>query len=163
MDASNPLADAFMKSVKQLQQAIVGVAALLKPKQVVAVKLHHSGVTNVAAANQLGVAALTIGHWLRLPDAVRLLSLLHHYHTAMEGPNEALRRNMLWRIAARLEEDEPRVAILALTEINRMAMNFHDRGIVPTNNAFNDGNDREADVSQKWIVEIETVNAEVVN
>lgn len=43
----------------------------------------------------------------------------------LEGPNEALRRNMLWRIAVKEEEPDPKTSIKAIEALNKMHFQNH--------------------------------------
>ena len=51
---------------------------------------------------------------------------------ALDGPQEAQRAHFLWRIALANEKEDPRVAISAVAEINRMS---HQRELFNTGNA----------------------------
>jgi DNA-binding CsgD family transcriptional regulator len=120
LDGFHPAADEYMRATKRIQRLIVSASAKLKPKQVEAVKQHHSGDTHVRIAERLGVTPNTISKYIKAPTAQHLLNLLRAYQSAIDGPNKAQRINMLWRIASRNEIDSPSTAIKALAEINRM-------------------------------------------
>ena len=127
VDQYHPMGDEFMRHLLGLQRAITTVSARLKPRQVAAAKLFHKGKTKVAIAEELGVHQMTIGKWFKLPDMHQLLTLLQHYAATLDGPREEQRRHLLWRVAVDNRDSDPRTAIAAVAEINRMDMNTHTR------------------------------------
>jgi hypothetical protein len=120
LDPYHPANDRFYKSKLEMERQIVHAQAILRPKQVLAVKAHFAGKTNVAAAKTIGVAQNTIAKYIKAPDAQRLLALLRHYRHHIDGPGFDHRKSFLWRIAVDNQPTKPSVAIAAITEINRM-------------------------------------------
>ena len=120
LDENHPSADAFARSARSIQQFIVSTSAKLHAKHVQAVKLQHRGQSSTRIAETLNVTAPSVRRWLNKPAAIKLKSLLNHYQAHIDGPNNALRQHMLWRIARNSELDDPRTSIAALAEINRM-------------------------------------------
>ena len=120
LDGNHPAADEYIQATRRIQRLIVSASAQLKPRQVEAIKLHHTGHSNTRIAEKLGVSIVTISRYIRLPKAKKLLNLLRAYQSAIDGPNKAQRINMLWRIARLNELDQPKTSIAALAELNRM-------------------------------------------
>jgi|TARA_R110000803_G_scaffold20373_2_gene52539 predicted transcriptional regulator len=92
----------------------------MAPKHVDIVKRKIAGVTNKNIAVELNVTAQTVGKTLQRQDAQELRALLEHYNMAMDGPNDAHRRRMLWEIAVDNQAIEPKVSISSIVEINKM-------------------------------------------
>lgn len=120
LDSNNPANDNYLREIAMLKRLIVSESKKLKPKHVEMVKKHHLNKTNVLIAEELGVAAGTVGKALKQKPALKLLALLRHLALMMDGPREGQRRNFLWRIAMRNELEDPRTAIAAVAEINKM-------------------------------------------
>jgi hypothetical protein len=125
IDRYHPEGDAYMQNLRSVQQAVVAASGRLTPAQVRAAKLRHTGDDYTSIAKKIGKAPATVSKWLKHPDAVRLLTLLRHYASTLGGARVEQRKHMLWRIAVDAETDDPRTAIQALAEINRMDMNTH--------------------------------------
>ena len=121
LDPYNPANDQYYQVKTDLERRIIHASAILKPKQVLAVKGHFSGKTNKAIAETIGLNPITVGRYIRNAKAKRLLSLLRHYAAHLDGPNTDHRKSFLWRIAVDNREEKPTVAISAISEINRMA------------------------------------------
>lgn len=51
---------------------------------------------------------------------VRLVGYFRHLNIYMEGPNQLVRRNMLYRIAVDNEKIDPKETIKAISELNKM-------------------------------------------
>lgn len=116
----HPASDNYLIQIERLKRAIVRHSDTLRPNQVRACKLRHQGYSNVAIAEKLNKKPNAISALLSNPKCKQLLTLLGYLALALEGPREGQRRAMLWRIAVANEEDDPRCAISALAELNRM-------------------------------------------
>lgn len=81
----------------------------------------YSGLNNVKVAELAGCSPGTVAKARKNPDVRRILALLERLNRLHTGPQEAQRMAMLWRIAKREEEKQPRVAINALDVINKQA------------------------------------------
>ena len=120
LDEYHPSNDTYIKSVHQIQRQVVQASALLKPKHVDMVKQQFKGFPNTKIAEQLDCSQNTVSKVLNSPNAKRLLALLTHHQVAVDGPNEAQRLNMLWRIAIDNEKVAPKTSVSASAEITRM-------------------------------------------
>ncbi len=127
LDKYHPSADEYIKKAQQVQRQIVSTSALMKPKQVTAVKMAYKGMSNVEIAAELKVNSQTVGTWLRSVSGRKLRALLIYYQASLEGPNEAQRLNMLWRISVDNEEEQPKISVSAIGEMNKMTMTDYDR------------------------------------
>jgi len=116
-DTDHPANDAFMLSVNNIQRRIVAHCQTMPRTHPEIVRLVHQGLNNEEIRNRTGRSNTPA--IMKKPASKRLLALLQHYQTALDGPNIAQRRNMLWRIAQREEIDGPKTAISALAELNR--------------------------------------------
>lgn len=120
LDEHHPENDQYMKSVEHIQRQIMYVNKQLRPKQVQILKTVFSGVNYTNTAKEHGTTLPTVSRLVKSTNGERLLSLLHYHLKLIEGPNEAQRRSMLWRIAAREEVNNPKTSIAALGELNKM-------------------------------------------
>jgi hypothetical protein len=119
-DRYHPTADQYLQSIRRIQTAIVQHSSKLKPTQVTIAKLHHKGKNNTQIAEEVGKNPTTVAKTLKLREVQVLVGLLQHYTLAVDGPKEAVRRAMLWRIATDNEQVAPKTAIAAIAEINKM-------------------------------------------
>lgn len=120
LDAVHPENDAYMQAIEHIQRKIMHASTRLRTKQVNIIKSVFSGMTFTQAAEHNKCHPATVSKLVRTSDGQRLLSLLQYHLKLLEGPNEALRRNMLWRIAVASEQQDPKTAIKALEALNKM-------------------------------------------
>lgn len=113
--------DEYVVREMQVREEIIALAESMEPWEGKLAKLYASGKS-----------LREIGKTLKkrpsdLAKAVKQLSILRlvHYWQALEvlrdGPNEILRKHMLWRIAKDNEKPDPKEAIKAVAELNKMA------------------------------------------
>jgi len=119
----HPMNDDYLRGIEKLKRAIIQRSDTMRPAQIKAVKLRHQGYTNIVIAEKLGKKPANISSLLSNPRCKELLALLRYLALALEGPADAQRRAMLWRIAEANEQDDPRCAISAIAELNRMHHN----------------------------------------
>lgn len=120
LDPHHPSADAYIQKAQNVQRMIVATSNLMRPNQVVAIKMAYKGATTKDIATEVGVHTQTVGNWLRSDNGRKLRALLTYYQSSVDGPNVAQRTNMLWRIAHENEEVNPKVTISAVAEMNKM-------------------------------------------
>jgi hypothetical protein len=116
----HPAADRYVKSLQDIQKAIVAQSLGMNTQHVMAAKLQHRGMSRTDIAAELSHTSTWVGKTLKRNDAQRLTALLAYYQEAIDGPQEAQRRAMLWRISMDNEEKAPKVTISALAEMNKM-------------------------------------------
>ena len=116
----HPAADAYMKSLKDIQKSIVTQSLKMKKKDVIAAKLHHRGVKHSAIAEEVGHTPAWVNKVLKSVPCQQLTALLAYYQEALDGPTESARRAGLTRIWHNNEDKQPKVAISAIAELNNM-------------------------------------------
>lgn len=120
LDRAHPENDDYMKSVEHVQRQIMHANSLLRTKQVNILKTIFAGHNYTDTASRHNTSPQTVSKLVRSTNGQRLLNLLQYHLKLLEGPNEGLRRNMLWRIAADSEEIDPKTSIKAISELNKM-------------------------------------------
>jgi hypothetical protein len=121
----HPMNDRYYKDMRHAENRVMAAQRQMKPRHVQIVKMHFAGWNNVKIAEQVGNTDVTVGRVLHTPEAQTLLHLLNYIQSAAEGPNAAHRKAILYRIITDNEEKQPKVAISAISEINKMDMNEH--------------------------------------
>lgn len=120
LDDYHPANDEYLQQQELVQKKLVHISSNMKPKHVQVVKMHFAGSKNTEIAEALELAEGTVSTIINRDDAKRLKALLAFYQMGVEGPNEAQRRNMLWRMALTNEEERPTVSKECIAELNRM-------------------------------------------
>ena len=130
----HPMNDQFNREIKHIQSIVMAHQRKMTPKHVNVVKQKFAGNTNVKIAEAVGYTPDTVGKIVNSANGLRLLNLLRYIDSAMAGPSAAHRIAVLNRIVVRNEEDNPKVAITAIAEMNKMDMNLHAKNLedVPT-------------------------------
>ena len=122
LDSNHPVNDQYIKDISNLKRMIVSHTIQMHPKTVEMCKLAHTGLAYTEIAEKLKRTPLTVSKHVRSEKGQRLLALLSHLKMGIDGPNEAQRINMLWRIARENEDAQSRTSIAAIAEINRMTI-----------------------------------------
>jgi len=117
---NHPANDDYLRDVAMLKRLIVTSSNKMTPKHVEMVKKYHLGKRKVDIATEMNVTAATVGRATTSENGKKLLALLKHLALLIEGPRDGQRRHFLWRIALANELKDPRVAISAVAEINKM-------------------------------------------
>ena len=120
LDVHHPANADYMQNLNSIKRTIVARTMTMLPRHVDIVKRKVAGVSHADIAIELSVAPQTIGNILKRQDALELRALLEHYNLAVDGPNDAHRRRMLWEIAVENQQLEPKVSISSIVEINKM-------------------------------------------
>ena len=141
LDRNHPANDQYMLSIEHTQRQIMHQQGLLRTKQVQILKTIFTGENYTNTAQIHNTAPTTVSRLVKSPNGQRLLNLLNYHLKLIEGPNEALRRNVLWRIALAEEKIDPKTTIKALSELNKMhyqskqldqALNVNGQTTAPT-------------------------------
>jgi len=119
----HPASDRYLRDIEKLKREIIRQSDTMRPNQIRQVKLKHQGYSNSVIAEKLDKSPSSVSSTLAQPACKKLLALLRYLSMALDGPMEAQRRAMLWRIADRNEEEDPRCAISAIAELNKMDNN----------------------------------------
>lgn len=125
LDRAHPENDDYMVAIERIQRKIMHASSLLRTKQVNIIKSVFSGQSYVEAAFNNQCHPITASKVAHSTNGQRLLSLLQYHLKLLEGPNEALRRNMLWRIAVKEETPNPKTSITAIEALNKMHFQNH--------------------------------------
>lgn len=121
LDSDNPANDQYLRQIEDIKRLIVAQSAIMRPTQIEIVKKRHLGKRTKDIAAEVELSPVSVSRSMKDPKAQRLLALLSHLTLLMDGPREAQRRNLLYRIATRNELTDPRVSIAAVAEINKMS------------------------------------------
>ena len=127
LDENHPANDAYLQKVRRVEQWLVFESTKVKPKHLSIIKAYAAGQKQKIIAEQQGVTPQTVSNVVNKETSQKILSLLAYHLQLLEGPQEAQRRAMLWRIAQDNEHDSPRTAITALEAINRMDLAHYDQ------------------------------------
>ena len=120
LDRHHPENDQYMRSIEHVQRKIMFLTTMLRPKQVNMLKSVFAGESYIATGKRHGAAPTTVSKVVKSKYGQQLLNMLQYHRQLVEGPNEAQRRNMLWRIAQNEEELTPKTSISAVAELNKM-------------------------------------------
>ena len=120
IDENHPAGDEYMRNIESIKQRIVSACAVMTSTHIESIKLQHIGKSTADIADRLDINTNTVRRIAKTPKGLRLSALLKHLSLAIDGPREAHRKHVLWRIAIKSEEKDPRVAIAAIAEINKM-------------------------------------------
>ena len=112
--------DQYLRDIAALKRLIVTQTLAMPPAHVEICKLRHVGKKTAYIAETVDLTAITVNRTLRSEKGQRLLALMAHLTLLNDGPREGQRRAMLWRIAQKNEDPDPRTAISAISELNRM-------------------------------------------
>lgn len=97
----------------------------LEPWEARAAKMFAYGSSVRTIAKEMGKRQANIAEALDKLSVMRLVHHWQHLEVLRDGPNEALRKQMLWRIAVDNERSDPKEATKALAELNKMAAPKH--------------------------------------
>ena len=120
LDRHHPENDGYMKAITHVQGKIMYLTTMLRTKQVNILKSVFSGENYTQTGKRHGACPATVSRLVKSNYGQQLLNMLQYHRQLLEGPNEAMRRNMLWRIAQKSEKFEKRVSIKAISELNKM-------------------------------------------
>ena len=127
LDENHPANDEYLKKVRRIEQWLVYESTKVKPKHLAIIKAWAAGQKQKIIAEQQGISAQTVCRVVNTAQGQKIIALLAHLVQLLEGPQEAQRRAMLWRIAQDNELDSPRTAITAIEAINRMDLAHYDQ------------------------------------
>lgn len=119
LDETHPANDRYLQSIEIIKRHIVSHCAAMRYTHVQICKSRHVGQSTEQIAEQTELTPFTVRRALKSGQGQKLLALLQHLSLLMEGPRLAHRNQMLWRIAISNEKKMPRVAIAALSEMNK--------------------------------------------
>lgn len=118
IDKYHPDNQNFMQLVQQNKRLIVHHTAMCRPAHVEILKLHIKGRSSADIAEHLNRSASNIWVVLHRPEIRDLKQSLTHLAALYEGPSIEQRKRHLWEIAIDNKDDDPRVSIQAIKEMN---------------------------------------------
>ena len=124
LDTHHPANSSYMQNLNGIRRIIVSKTQTMKLWHVKAVKMQAQGKSNIEIATAFKKTPATVSQTLLRKDAKELRATLQHYNIAMDGPNDAHRRRMLWEIAVDNQDIEPKVSISSIAEINKMNQTY---------------------------------------
>ncbi len=132
LDMTHPATSVYMSNVAMLKRRILEQSCGMSPLHIEVAKLAHKGMKHVKIADRVEVVASTVGNILKRPQTRRLSALMQHLSMAIDGPRESQRKFELWSMFLDNKKDDPRVAISAMAEYNKMCNNREsiDAGLV---------------------------------
>ena len=139
LDEYHPSNQDFYKTKRGIEQVIVAQSMKMQPRHVRAAKLKLRGKTSSEIAAEIGVKPSTVSAIMARSDVKELLYQLTFMDTHLEGPELALRKHILWQIVVDAKEEDPRISISAIQEINKIegVYNSGDSAInITINNAL---------------------------
>jgi len=128
-DEFHPSNDEHNRRQENVRQAIYAHQKMMAPKHVQVARQYFAGVKGVTIAENLNISPNTVSKMLHRDDTQKLLGMLNYYQAAKDGMSIEHRRAILNRIAVRNEEEQPKVAMLAISEMNKMDVNAHNAEI----------------------------------
>lgn len=120
LDHEDPKNDRYFRRFAALNSDIALTAQKMLPRHVEVARLHLRGVRNVDIAKQLKYTQTSVAKALKREDVQDYIKRLQHLNLLVEGPNLALRKNMLWRIAANNEFKDAQITLQAIKELNKV-------------------------------------------
>jgi len=110
----------FRQLESDLQRQCLEISAEMPPLHVEIVKDAHSAVKLADVAKKHNIHRTTVTRALSSPKAQQLMALLTATSVLVSGMTNANIQYELWRIFQDNRDDDPRTAIAAISEINRM-------------------------------------------
>ena len=120
LDRHHPENDQYMRAIEHVQGKIMYLTTMLRSKQVNILKSVFNGENYTQAGRRHGCVPSTVSRLVKSKYGQQLLNMLQYHRQLVDGPNEAMRRNMLWRIAQNEEKLDSKTSIKAIAEINKM-------------------------------------------
>jgi hypothetical protein len=120
LDHEDPQNDRYFRRFSALNSDLTLTERQMLPRHVEVARLHLRGMRPVDIAKQLKYQPQSVSNALKRKDVQDYIRRLQHLNRLVEGPNLALRKNMLWRIAANNEFKDAQIAIQAIKELNKV-------------------------------------------
>ena len=119
----NPANDAYLAMTQHLQGRLMVCAKQLRPSHLAIAKLADAGLKNKDIAERVRLAPESVCNILKKPLVREVRELMTKYSMLVAGSTQAMRDAMLYRIAVRNEISDPKVAISAIAEMNKLVHN----------------------------------------
>lgn len=124
----NPANDSYLAMTSHLQGRLTAQARVMRPSHIAIAKLLDTGLKNKDIALRVRMTPQAISNIKHSEPVKELRSLMNKYSSLIAGSTQAMRDNMLYRIAVRNEISDPKVSISAIAEMNKLVHNdrVHD-------------------------------------
>lgn len=119
----HPADDEYVRGIETIKARILSHSRLMPAHHVRIIKQVHKGVKTAQIAADCDCTPSTVLRVRKTPAGLRLLAMLAYLASAVDAPRDDQRRHVLWRIVKQNAERDPRVAISAIAELNRMSHN----------------------------------------
>ena len=127
LDPDHPNNDPYIQNVKCLERLITAQVKQFTPRQLQIVRMFNAGQKPKDIALQLKCSRQMVYAHTTSDKGKRLISLMRRHLAAVEGPNTAQRRAMVWRIAKDNEQDNPKTSIQAINTLNDMEKYLYEQ------------------------------------
>ncbi len=115
------LNDHFLQKEIEVRNLIAEKAKELVPWEAEFARRYANGETINALYKAFNKTQKTLKKVTERMDFMELVHSWQHLKILQDGPNENVRKQMLWRIAVDNQKCDPKEAIKAIAEMNRMA------------------------------------------
>jgi predicted transcriptional regulator len=120
IDQYHPMNSEFHKQSDAIKNSMVDLQMEMSNRDVQAVKLASKGLIQKQIADEIGVCSITVSKLMKQEKSIELLSLIRHLSALHEGPTAEHRKRVLWEITVENKLGEPKTAISAIAEMNKM-------------------------------------------
>lgn len=120
LDKYHPANAQFFKDTKALERALVAASQRAGVRNTQIAKMSHRGVRTKDIAKELGFSPATISAAKKTQPYLEIVSLMTYLSQLREGPNIEHRKRTLWEIVVDNKNADPKTAIAAMQEMNRM-------------------------------------------
>jgi len=119
-DPYHPESDPFIEQENNLKRAIVEQSEGMEPWQIETAKIYLDNKSIDQTRKIVKKRYDRVASFLKAGPAKQLVYLMELLRAHQDGPQENVRKHMLWRIANDNEKEDPKEATKAIAEINRM-------------------------------------------
>lgn len=130
LDETHPANASYMQGIDDVRRRIMRLVEGMPPIRVRICRAHQQGTKKAEIAEAFGVSGNVVARHLKSPDALQLLALLQHLTISMDGVSTAHRRQFIWELAVKNKDKDPRVALAAVAELNKMEHNTRQLDLV---------------------------------
>lgn len=117
----NPANNEYRKTTRSLRRMIAHLAITMRPKHAMIAKYLAIGqLNNAQIAKKMRCDPATVAHTKKRQDAREMMGYIRELQILTAGTQAIDREMFLWSIAMREQEVDPRTAIAAVAEINKM-------------------------------------------
>ena len=116
----NPANDEFKRTLHALQNGVRRLAVKTTPRYAMIARVSLASNSNTEIAKRVRCHPTTVGKALRDPIVMEIRKKLIHINTLLSGSTAIEREQLLWRIAMKNEDIDPKTSISAIAEINKM-------------------------------------------